>query len=56
MKEPFNQLVAGCDEIGRGCLTGPVVAASVILPLQHWGQERIRNIEHAKDLKSFVRV
>ncbi|HOX83383.1 MAG TPA: ribonuclease HII [Chryseolinea sp.] len=23
---------AGCDEVGRGCLAGPVVAASVILP------------------------
>src|SRR5690606_21919432 len=28
-----NKLVeAGCDEAGRGCLAGPVVAASVILP------------------------
>lgn len=23
---------AGCDEAGRGCLSGPVVAAAVILP------------------------
>ena len=23
---------AGCDEAGRGCLAGPVYAASVILP------------------------
>ena len=23
---------AGCDEAGRGCLAGPVFAASVILP------------------------
>lgn len=23
----------GCDEVGRGCLAGPVVAAAVILPL-----------------------
>tara|TARA_B100001142_G_scaffold323360_1_gene373253 strand:+ start:1500 stop:2096 length:597 start_codon:yes stop_codon:yes gene_type:complete len=28
----FNKIVAGCDEAGRGCLAGPVVAASVILP------------------------
>lgn len=27
-----NRLEAGCDEVGRGCLAGPVVAASVILP------------------------
>jgi len=25
-------LEAGCDEVGRGCLAGPVVAAAVILP------------------------
>ncbi|MBZ4676864.1 MAG: ribonuclease [Anaerophaga sp.] len=25
-------LAAGCDEAGRGCLAGPVVAAAVILP------------------------
>jgi len=29
----FSNLVeAGCDEAGRGCLAGPVVAAAVILP------------------------
>ena len=27
-----NLREAGCDEAGRGCLAGPVVAASVILP------------------------
>jgi ribonuclease HII len=27
-----NQTEAGCDEAGRGCLAGPVVAAAVILP------------------------
>ena len=29
---PSKQIVAGCDEAGRGCLAGPVVAAAVILP------------------------
>lgn len=28
----YNGVVAGCDEAGRGCLAGPVVAASVVLP------------------------
>jgi ribonuclease HII len=29
-------LVAGCDEVGRGCLAGPVVAAAVVLdPNKH---------------------
>ncbi|MFM2428376.1 MAG: hypothetical protein RL012_260, partial [Bacteroidota bacterium] len=27
-----NLLEAGCDEAGRGCLAGPVVAAAVVLP------------------------
>ena len=31
--EPFltSHMEAGCDEAGRGCLAGPVVAAAVIL-------------------------
>ena len=29
---PSKKDVAGCDEAGRGCLAGPVVAAAVILP------------------------
>ena len=27
-----GKIEAGCDEAGRGCLAGPVVAAAVILP------------------------
>lgn len=29
-----DKIEAGCDEAGRGCLAGPVVAAAVILPRQ----------------------
>jgi len=35
MLQPFfneGLIEAGCDEAGRGCLAGPVVAAAVILP------------------------
>ena len=35
MLRPYYQeefIEAGCDEAGRGCLAGPVVAAAVILP------------------------
>ena len=35
MLKPYHQNIvpeAGCDEAGRGCLAGPVVAAAVILP------------------------
>lgn len=30
-----NLIEAGCDEAGRGCLAGPVVAAAVILPKKY---------------------
>ncbi|MEB2775970.1 ribonuclease HII [Algoriphagus sp. D3-2-R+10] len=36
--KPFlgaNRIEAGCDEVGRGCLAGPVVAAAVILPADY---------------------
>ena len=34
LKASFQKelIEAGCDEAGRGCLAGPVVAAAVILP------------------------
>ena len=34
MLQPYytkELLEAGCDEVGRGCIAGPVVAAAVIL-------------------------
>ena len=37
-------LIAGTDEVGRGCLAGPVFAAAVILPQDH-------GIEGIKDSK-----
>ncbi|HMZ90569.1 MAG TPA: ribonuclease HII [Chitinophagales bacterium] len=39
MLQAYHQtelLEAGCDEAGRGCLAGPVVAAAVILPLDFY--------------------
>ena len=30
-----EKVEAGCDEAGRGCLAGPVVAAAVILPKEY---------------------
>lgn len=32
MKREYNQWVAGVDEVGRGPLAGPVLAAAVIMP------------------------
>lgn len=45
------QLIAGVDEVGRGCLAGPVVAAAVILPRNinaHWLDE----VKESKQLTS----
>ena len=30
-----HKYIAGVDEVGRGCLAGPVIAAAVILPSDH---------------------
>ena len=48
------RLIAGVDEVGRGALMGPVVAAAVILPgdiKAHW-QDRVRE---SKQLRPAVR-
>jgi ribonuclease HII len=37
-----ERLEAGCDEAGRGCLAGPVVAAAVILP-KGWSHELLND-------------
>ncbi len=42
MLKPFfdkNIIEVGCDEAGRGCLAGPVVAAAVILPKKFRNKE-----------------
>lgn len=44
-------LEAGCDEAGRGCLAGPVVAAAVILP----PRVRIPGLDDSKKLSAAQR-
>ena len=44
------KLVAGVDEVGRGPLAGPVVAAAVILPLEE--EKRILGINDSKKLSA----
>lgn len=39
-----NRIEAGCDEVGRGCLSGPVYAAAVILPKNY----RNKNLKDSK--------
>lgn len=45
------KLVAGVDEVGRGCLFGPVVAAAVILDPSH----RIRGLRDSKLIEEETR-
>lgn len=45
-------IVAGVDEVGRGCLAGPVSAGAVILPVT----ARIAGIDDSKRLKPGTRV
>lgn len=45
-KHQTKVLEAGCDEAGRGCLAGPVVAAAVILP----GKPCIKGLNDSKKL------
>lgn len=44
------KFIAGIDEVGRGCLSGPVVAAAVILP-KDFHDSRIKDSKTIKSLK-----
>jgi len=47
-----NRIEAGCDEVGRGCLAGPVVAAAVILPVDYhnpWIQDSKKLSKHTRE-------
>ena len=44
-------VIAGVDEVGRGCLAGPVLAAAVILPEEPWKLRKIAGVQDSKILK-----
>jgi ribonuclease HII len=50
---------AGCDEVGRGCMAGPVVCAAVIWPkdINHnWLKDsKMLNIKQREEMDAFVR-
>lgn len=48
-------MVAGVDEVGRGCLFGPVVAAAVILPDAALGELAAAGVKDSKQLTSIGR-
>jgi ribonuclease HII len=49
-------LVAGVDEVGRGALFGPVVAAAVILPASVLPQLAIAGVKDSKQLSRLQRL
>ena len=57
-----TRIEAGCDEVGRGCLSGPVVAAAVILPIDYKNAfindskklSRLHRLSLVKEIKSIA--
>lgn len=46
LSEGYSQII-GCDEVGRGCLAGPVVAAAVVLDLDR-GMKNLKEVRDSK--------
>ena len=57
LKSSFSEekIEAGCDEVGRGCLAGPVVAAAVILPLDYKHELLTDSKQLSKSKREIVR-
>ena len=53
-----DRIEAGCDEAGRGCLAGPVVAAAVILPKNFrnpmLNDSKLVSEKHRKELRAII--
>lgn len=52
LEEECGGLVCGVDEVGRGPLAGPVVAAAVVLDLDHMPRALRRGIDDSKVLSA----
>jgi len=51
-----DKVEAGCDEAGRGCLAGPVVAAAVILPRTYNHKELNDSKQLSKKKRDLIRI
>lgn len=51
-----NGIEAGCDEAGRGCLAGPVVAAAVILPRDFYHEKLNDSKQVTKQDREILRL
>jgi ribonuclease HII len=47
---PPDSLIAGVDEVGRGCLFGPVVASAVVIPLKLFPKLAAIDVKDSKKL------
>jgi ribonuclease HII len=52
----LNKIEAGCDEAGRGCLAGPVVAAAVILPKNYQNSVLNDSKQLSKNKRDILRI
>ncbi len=50
IEDEYDGIVCGADEVGRGPLAGPVVAAAVIIPKEKRDLEFIKEIKDSKKL------
>ena len=53
---PSATLLAGADEVGRGCLAGPLVAAAVVLDYSRAPARLLRGLTDSKALSSAARA
>ena len=51
-----NKLIIGCDEVGRGCLAGPVLSAIAMVSINAFNKEEILQIQDSKLLSKKQRV
>jgi len=51
-----NKLIIGCDEVGRGCLAGPVLSAIAMVSIDAFNKEEILQIQDSKLLSKKRRV
>jgi ribonuclease HII len=55
LAEQGFQAIAGIDEVGRGCLAGPVVACAIILPVDDTIEADLDGVRDSKDLTAVQR-
>ena len=55
LSEQGYLFIAGLDEVGRGCLAGPVVAAAAILPLEDDTMVRLAGVNDSKQVAQHTR-